>query len=48
MGTATQQLTELAGQWRDARRLYLLYGALQQKFDLGVPPCPELEGARAE
>lgn len=43
MGTATQQLTELAGQWRDARRLYLLYGALQQKFDLGVPPCPELE-----
>src|SRR3954454_19429230 len=43
MGTATQQLTELAGQWRDARRLYLLYGALQQKFDLGVRPCPELE-----
>jgi DNA segregation ATPase FtsK/SpoIIIE-like protein len=43
MATATQQLTELAGQWRDARRLYLLYGALQQKFDLGVPPCPELE-----
>ena len=43
MGTATQQLTELAGQWRDARRLYLLYGALQQKCDLGVPPCPELE-----
>jgi hypothetical protein len=43
MGTATQQLTELAGQWRDARRLYILYGALQQKFDLGVRPCPELE-----
>jgi len=43
MATATQQLTELAGQWRDARRLYLLYSALQQKFDLGVPPCPELE-----
>ena len=43
MATATQQLTELAGQWRDARRLYILYGALQQKFDLGVPPCPELE-----
>lgn len=43
MASATHQLTELAGQWRDARRLYLLYGALQQKFDLGVPPCPELE-----
>ena len=43
MGTATQQLTELAGQWRDARRLYILYSPLQQKFDLGVPPCPELE-----
>src|SRR4051812_17537933 len=43
MGTATQQLTELAAQWRDARRLYILYGALQQKFDLGVRPCPELE-----
>src|SRR5205085_11998195 len=43
MATATHQLTELAGQWRDARRLNLLYGALQQKFDLGVPPCPELE-----
>src|SRR5947209_409019 len=43
MGTATHELTELAGQWRDARRLYLLYGAVQQKFDLGVPPCPELE-----
>jgi hypothetical protein len=43
MGTATQQLTELAGQWCDARRLYILYSALQQKFDLGVPPCPELE-----
>ena len=43
MATATHQLTELAGQWRDARRLYLLYGALQHKFDLGVPPCAELE-----
>ncbi|MFL6301584.1 MAG: hypothetical protein ACJ71N_13350 [Terriglobales bacterium] len=43
MASATHQLTELAGQWRDARRLYVLYGALQQKFDLGVPPCPELE-----
>src|SRR4051812_25232491 len=43
MASATHQLTELAGQWRDARRLYVLYGALQQKFDLGVRPCPELE-----
>jgi hypothetical protein len=43
MATATNQLTELAAQWRDARRLYLLYGPLQQKFNLGVRPCPELE-----
>src|SRR5437868_14554193 len=43
MGTATQQLSELAMQWRDARRLYYLYGPLQQKFELGVPACADLE-----
>lgn len=36
-------LAELAAEWRAARRLYPLYLALIQQFDLEVPPSKELE-----
>lgn len=36
-------LAELAAEWRAARRLYPLYLALIQQFDLDVPPSKELE-----
>jgi hypothetical protein len=36
-------LAQLAAEWRAARRLYPLYLALIQQFDLGVPPSKELE-----
>jgi hypothetical protein len=42
--TATAKpLTEIAAQWREARRLYDVYSALQERFALGMPPCKELE-----
>ncbi len=36
-------LAQLAAEWRAARRLYPLYLALVQQFDLGVPPSKELD-----
>jgi len=36
-------LAQLAAEWRAARRLYPLYLALIQQFDLEVPPSKELE-----
>ena len=36
-------LTQLAAEWRAARRLYPFYLALIQQFDLGVAPSKELE-----
>jgi hypothetical protein len=29
--------------WRTARRLYAVYSGVMARFDVGVPPCPELE-----
>jgi cytidine deaminase len=36
-------LAQLAAEWRAARRLYPIYLALVQQFDLGMPPSKELE-----
>lgn len=36
-------LAQLAAEWRASRRLYPIYLALIQQFDLGVPPSKELE-----
>lgn len=41
--TTAKPLTEIAAQWREARRLYDVYSALQERFALGMPPCKELE-----
>lgn len=30
-------------EWRTARRLYAIYCGVLAHFDLGVPPCPEIE-----
>src|SRR5690349_4397726 len=43
MTTVTKPLTEIAAEWREARRLYEVYGALLGKFALGLPPCHDLE-----
>jgi hypothetical protein len=43
MTTAAKQLTEIAAQWREARKLYVVYSALLEKFALGLPPSRELE-----
>lgn len=31
--------------WRVARRLHVIYAELDRTFELGAPPCPEVEGA---
>lgn len=36
-------MAQLAAEWRAARRLYPLYLALDQQFELGAPPSKELE-----
>src|SRR5262245_1655745 len=38
-----KDLTEIAAQWRSARRLYGIYSALLGRYALGLPPCRELE-----
>jgi hypothetical protein len=43
MSTAASPLKEIAAQWRTARRLYLVYSALLERYALGLPPCRELE-----
>lgn len=43
MTTATGSLAEIAEFWRVARRLYTIYAELDRTFELGVPPCMELE-----
>ena len=43
MSTAAKPVSEIAAQWREARKLYVIYSALQERFALGAPPCPELE-----
>src|SRR5262245_29804041 len=44
--TMTAPATNLAGTeefWRVARRLHSIYAELDRTFELGAPPCPELE-----
>ena len=43
MTTAAKPVSEIAAQWREARKLYVIYSALQERFALGAPPCAELE-----
>ena len=43
MTTAAKPITEIAAQWREARKLYVIYSALLERFALGAPPCPELD-----
>ena len=46
MSTATVNavnLVEVAAAWRNARRLYPIYSALNQQFSLGLAPCRELD-----
>ncbi len=41
--TATLPLTEIAAQWRAARRIYPVYAAIARSSELGLVPCGELE-----
>lgn len=41
--TTTLSFAEIAEFWRVARRLYTIYAELNRTFELGVPPCVELE-----
>src|ERR1700686_760846 len=41
--TVTLNLDEVAEFWRVARRLYTVYAELDRSFELGMPPCHELE-----
>ncbi len=43
MTTATLNLGEIAEFWRVARRLHTVYAELDRTFELGMPPCQELE-----
>lgn len=43
MTTAAKPITEIAAEWRAARKLYIIYSALLERFALGLPPCRELE-----
>lgn len=43
MATAVVNLSQIAGQWRAARRIYPIYAALVRQFDLGVQPSRDLE-----
>ncbi len=41
--TAPSQLTQMAAEWRTARRLYPLYAALSREFVIDSPSCADLE-----
>ncbi len=43
MSTATVSLSEIAAQWRAARRIYPVYATVVRQFDLGIGPCRDLE-----
>lgn len=43
MSTATLNLGEIAAFWRNARRLYTIYSALNRTFEIGLPLCRDLE-----
>lgn len=41
--TTTLSFAEIAEFWRVARRLHTIYAELNRTFELGIPPCSELE-----
>jgi len=43
MSTATLNIEKTADFWRVARRLHGIYAELDTTYELGMPPCPELE-----
>src|SRR5499427_10342299 len=43
MTSAALNLAEVAEFWRVARRLHSIYAELDRTFELGTPPCRELE-----
>jgi hypothetical protein len=43
MTSAALNLTEVAEFWRVARRLHTIYAELDRTFEMGTPPCPELQ-----
>ncbi|HET6842486.1 MAG TPA: hypothetical protein VFK06_12510 [Candidatus Angelobacter sp.] len=43
MTTATLNLSEIAAFWRIARRLYVIYAELNRTFEIGLPPCRDLD-----
>jgi hypothetical protein len=43
MTAASHSLQEISEFWTVARRLHTIYAELDRTFELGMPPCPELE-----
>src|SRR5215831_19390977 len=43
MTSAALNLAEVAEFWRVARRLHAIYAELDRTFEMGTPPCPELQ-----
>src|SRR5262245_10229828 len=43
MTSAALNLAEVAEFWRVARRLHTIYAELDRTFEMGTPPCPELQ-----
>ena len=43
MTLATLSLSEIAAFWRSARRLYTIYAELDRTFEIGAPPCRDLD-----
>jgi hypothetical protein len=43
MSTATLNVEQAASFWRVARRLHSIYAELDTNFELGMPPCSELQ-----
>ncbi len=41
IASSSQSVSE--GEWRTARRLYSIYSAVISHFDVGIPPCADLE-----
>lgn len=45
MSTATLNVEQAASFWRVARRLHNIYSELDTTYELGMPPCSELQSA---
>ena len=43
MSSATLNIEQAADFWRVARRLHSVYAELDSTYELGMPPCSELE-----